>query len=596
MAETAEPCLAWDLTTYFPSPDGPEIAAFLAELDAGLADFETRAAAGDAATADWPSLLLAQEDLEARLRHLSSYGYCVCSEDQQSAPGARLYTVEVRQRGRFDAAAARVTAALGALSDAAFDAVCAAPSLEGLRWLLQRQRALAQSRLPPGEESLAGDLLADSLHGWSRLADTVFQGLGYETRDAAGQPRTARFEARFDDYWSPDAGVRRRAYAGVKQALASVEPTLAACLNGMTGARVSLLRRRGLDVVGEVTERMSVRRETLETMMAVLHQRRGVLQRYLELKRQALGLDRLEMPDRWAPQGASQPLSPAQALDRVTDALQRTCPSLADGVRLVRRERWIDYRPGDGKAGTDFCVDSPLRGEPRTYLSVAGSFMGQTVVAHELGHAYHFIAMDGVRPAARLPPSTLAETASIVAEHLFRSGVMAEPDLAPEGRLEVLGSDLDAAVNYLLRIPRDYDFERALYAERARADLDAEALKALARTTHARWFDGHFAPDGDPYFWAQPLFYSTYTSFLNFPYAFGYLLSRRIAELIQAGGEAAAGAYRAFLRETGSLSAEEAARTTLGLDLTSAAFWSDALTGLERRVGAFAEATGAARA
>lgn len=596
MAEPAEPCLAWDLTTYFPSPDGPEIAAFLAELDAGLADFETRAAAGDAATADWPSLLLAQEDLEARLRHLSSYGYCVCSEDQQSAPGARLYTVEVRQRGRFDAAAARVTAALGALSDAAFDAVCAAPSLEGLRWLLQRQRALAQSRLPPGEESLAGDLLADSLHGWSRLADTVFQGLGYETRDAAGQPRTARFEARFDDYWSPDAGVRRRAYAGVKQALASVEPTLAACLNGMTGARVSLLRRRGLDVVAEVTERMSVRRETLETMMAVLHQRRGVLQRYLELKRQALGLDRLEMPDRWAPQGASQPLSPAQALDRVTDALQRTCPSLADGVRLVRRERWIDYRPGDGKAGTDFCVDSPLRGEPRTYLSVAGSFMGQTVVAHELGHAYHFICMDGVRPAARLPPSTLAETASIVAEHLFRSGVMAEPDLAPEGRLEVLGSDLDAAVNYLLRIPRDYDFERALYAERARADLDAEALKALARTTHAHWFDGHFAPDGDPYFWAQPLFYSTYTSFLNFPYAFGYLLSRRIAELIQAGGGAAAGAYRAFLRETGSLSAEEAARTTLGLDLTSAAFWSDALTGLERRVEAFAEATGAARA
>jgi oligoendopeptidase F len=595
MADTAEPCLAWDLTSYFPSPDGPEISAFLAELDASLARFEARAEAAGAVTDDWPGLLLAQEDLEARLRHLSSYGHCICSADQQSAPGARLYTVEVRQRGRFDAAASLVTAGLGALSSAAFDAVCAAPALNGLGWLLQRQRALARSRLPPGEETLASDLLADSLHGWSRLADTVFQNLSYETRDAAGQPRRARFEARFDDYWSADADVRRGAYAGVKQALATAEPTLAACLNGMTGARVSLLRHRRLDVVGEVTERMSVRRETIETMMAVLHERRGVLQHYLQLKRQALGLDRLEMPDRWAPQGASQPLSPSQALDRVTDAFQRTCPSLAEGVRLARRNRWIDYQPGDGKAGADFCVDSPLRGELRTYLSVAGSFMGQTVVAHELGHAYHFIAIDGVRPAARLPPSTLAETASIVAEHLFRSGVMAEPGLSPEGRLEVLGSDLDAAVNYLLRIPRDYDFERALYAERARADLDAGALKALARTTHQHWFDGHFAPDGDPYFWAQPLFYSTYTSFLNFPYAFGYLLSRRIAELIEAGGEAAAGAYRAFLRKTGSLSAEDAARTTLGLDLTSAAFWSDALTGLERRVEAFAEATAAAR-
>jgi oligoendopeptidase F len=590
MTDTAADAIAWDLTSYFPAPDGPDISAFLSDLEADLTAFSARIASAPPPANEWPSLLLQQEDLEARLRHLSSYGSCLQSAEPDSAAAARLATAEVRLTGAFDAVSASLSTALGELSDAAFEQICAAPSLDGLRWRLERQRRQARSRMTPAEETLAGDLLADSLHGWARLADSVFHDLTFETRSPSDETRKARFAARFDDYWDADVEVRRNAYAGVKAALASVEPVLAACLNGMTGARLSLLRRRRLDVVDEVTERMSVSRVTIETMMGVLHQRRGLLQRYLDLKRRALGLAELQMPDRWAPQGASQPLSPSQVLDRVTDAFDRHCPSLCDGVRRVRRNRWIDYRVGPEGAGSGFCVDSPLRGEPRTAMNVSGTFMGQTVVAHELGHAYHFMAMDGLRPWRRLAPPTLAETASIVAEHLFRSGVLAQPNLSEDGRLEVLGSDLDAAVNYLLRIPRDYDFERALYGERAAADLDAPALKSLARRTHSHWFDGAFAPDGDEYSWTSPLFFSTYSSFLNFPYTFGYLLSRSIADLIERDGEAATSAYNAFLRQTGSMSAEDAARSTLGIDLTNPSFWEDGLKTIEARVEAFAKA------
>lgn len=582
--------IAWSLEGYFSAPDGEDLAEFLRTLQADLDALAAAAEAPDHRSQDWPGLLVRQESLQARLGHLSSYVYCVQSADPANAAAAAALTIENRLRAAFEAVASRLAAALGALADQDFERICADPALAGLDWRLRRQRAEAASRLSPSEERLAGDLLQDSLHGWARLADTVFRDLTFEI-EGGGR---AAFAERYDYFWAPDARVRRGAYRGYKTALGTVETVLAACLNGMTGARVAMLRHRGLDAIDEVTGRMAVHRATIEAMMAALHARRGVLQRYLGLKRHALGLDALEVPDRWAPLGRSPELVPAEALEEVCAAFQTALPRLAEATRKTRSNRWIDFCPGPDKAGSGFCVDSAVRGEPRVFLNVPGSLMGRTVVAHELGHAFHFMAMEGLRPWRRLVPMTLAETASITAEHLYRSGMLARAEMSAAQKLDLLGSDLDAAVNYLLRIPRDFDFERRLYPARTEGELTPPGLKAMARETHAHWFDGVFAPDGDEYAWTTPLLYSTYSNFFNFPYAFGYLLSRRIAALIAGGGEAASDAYVDFLRATGSMNAEDAARSTLGVDLADQGFWEDAFIALEQRVDAFAQVTAAA--
>ncbi|HEV2364679.1 MAG TPA: hypothetical protein VGS12_10850 [Caulobacteraceae bacterium] len=579
--------IAWDLGSYFSAPEGEELRAFLMALEADAGAFAATAQAAAPALEDWPQLLASEESLEARLRHLSSYLYCVRSAEPGNAAAEAAYTAEIRLRGGFDAAAAVLGSALGRLDDDAFERLLAAPALSGLAWRLRRRRQDAAHTLSPAEERLAADLMEDSLHGWSRLADAIFASL---TFDAGGG--TARFAERYDYLWDADAGVRRRAYAGLKAALAGVERTLAACLNGMTGARRTLLERRRLDPVGEAAERMSVAPATIETMMQAVFDGRGRLQRYLALKARALGLAELEMPDRWAPLGDSARLSPPECLDEVATAFARLCPPMADAVGRIRARRWIDYRMGAEKTGGGFCVDSPLHGEPRVHVNTEGMFLGRTVLAHELGHAFHFISLAGLRPWLRLPPSTLAETASITAEHVFRAGVLAQPGLPAPRRLEVLGSELDAAVNYCLRIPRDFEFERDLFPARGEGELTAERLEALARQAHTRWFEGSWAPDGDEYSWTSPLMFSTYTNFFNFPYTFGYLLGRAIAQSIERDGAPAIERYVDFLKKTGAMGAEEAAASALGFDIAGAQFWRQALASLDPRIDAFEKATG----
>ena len=72
----------------------------------------------------------------------------------------------------------------------------------------------------------------------------------------------------------------------------------------------------------------------------------------------------------------------------------------------------------------------------------------------------------------------------------------------------------------------------------------------------------------DPYFWASKLhFYITGVTFYNFPYTFGFLLSRGLYSMFKQEGPEFLPRYEEFLRLTGSDTAEGVARRALGRDL-----------------------------
>jgi oligoendopeptidase F len=86
----------------------------------------------------------------------------------------------------------------------------------------------------------------------------------------------------------------------------------------------------------------------------------------------------------------------------------------------------------------------------------------------------------------------------------------------------------------------------------------------------------------DPYFWASKLhFYITGLTFYNFPYTFGFLLSRSLYAMFKQEGRSFLGQYEEFLRLTGSDTAENVARRTLGRNLEEPGFWSEAIRSLE---------------
>jgi oligoendopeptidase F len=80
--------MTWDLTSYFPEFDGPEMRRFKDALREDVVSLRNRAAALEPLNpenaADWEQVLLVNEDIARRMSHLGSYISCLASSDARN--------------------------------------------------------------------------------------------------------------------------------------------------------------------------------------------------------------------------------------------------------------------------------------------------------------------------------------------------------------------------------------------------------------------------------------------------------------------------------------------------------------------------------
>ena len=191
--------------------------------------------------------------------------------------------------------------------------------------------------------------------------------------------------------------------------------------------------------------------------------------------------------------------------------------------------------------------------------------------------------MREVRPYARGYPMTLAETASTFGENVLMNGILDDPNVSDEQKALILDVEISHGAIYLLDIPVRYEFEKAFYEERAKGPLSVSRLKDLMVETQRRVLGEVLEPGGeDPYFWASKLhFYISGLTFYNFPYTFGYLLSRGLYGMFKKEGASFLSKYEELLRLAGSDTAENVVKRTVGRDLENPDFWSGAIRSLE---------------
>jgi oligoendopeptidase F len=222
--------------------------------------------------------------------------------------------------------------------------------------------------------------------------------------------------------------------------------------------------------------------------------------------------------------------------------------------------------------------------ESRVFMTYQGSFGDVSTLAHEIGHAFHSHVLVGQRPIARQYPMTLAETASTFAENVLNDGRMNDPSTPPEERAMLLGEVAGDAAAFLLDIPVRFLFETRFYEERKSGEVPVSRLCSLITETQREIFGDALLPGGeDPWFWASKLhFFVTQVAFYNFPYTFGYLVSRALFSEFEKHGEAFIPRYEEFLRNSGRAPAHEVAKATLGKDLESPEFWRGAIDTLRK--------------
>ncbi len=523
---------------------------------------------------------------------LRTYVYSFVSTDSYNATakrinselemlGVRLRRQEVLFRGWLGMVAERP----GALAEAAAHSALVGEHEFYLRETAEQSRYLMSEE----EEGLAAELATSGANAWARLQGVITSQV-QASFERNGQVEELPITVIQNFYHDPDEAVRRQAYETELAAWERVREPLAACLNGVKGAVVTLDRRRGRrDALHQALDQARIDEQILEAMLAAMRQSFPAFRRYWHSKARRLGKERLAWWDIVAPVGQMEKhfsFSEAQAF------IEQQFAGFSDRlVKLCRRafeEQWIDAEPRRGKVGGAFCMRVPRVEESRILCNFDGSLEQLTTIAHELGHAYHNDCLVGHSELARRTPMTLAETASIFNQTIITDATLARAQDDQEV-LAILETFLADSAQVIVDIYSRYLFERELFERRSAAELSADELcQIMARCQRETYGDGLDDEALHPYMWAwKPHYYNPNLSFYNFPYAFGLLFGLGLYGIYQQASEADRPAfatrYDDLLASTGGATAAELA-ARFDIDLSQQTFWRAGLDVIEARI------------
>ncbi len=583
----------WSLDSWFSGFGEPDYAEFKAALVRDVEALKTRAAALDGDTDEIIRVINALESLADRLGHLSAYLGCLSADDANNeavkADEAWISTLEA-EGTKLQAS---LRAALAAMSDTAFATMLSDASLKDAEHAVKRMRHEGQHQMTPELESLAADLNVNGLHAWGRLYDTLTGKMEFEMTFPDGHKEAVPMSRRRALMSEPDRKLRAAAFHDGQRPWHDHAVTLAAGLNGIAGTRLSLYGRRGIPHFLEAPLfDGAMSRKSLDAMLEAIHAHIELPRRALRKAAKLQGTGALHYFDLEAPQIPApdeKPLSWDEACATVDKAFSAAYPRLGAYFREMLARRWIEAQPRAGKRPGAFCTGSQLKHEERVYMTFHSTVHDMVTLAHEVGHAWHSCVLRPARSFAAGYPMTLAETASNFGEMILLDGLMGDPGMTPETRAYLLDQEMLRAHAYLINIPMRYEFEKALYTERADGEVSVSRLSELMTGAQRKLYGDTLLDDGtDPMFWAYKMhFFITGVSFYNFPYVFGYLLSQALFARFKAEGASFLPRYEAFLSMTGSATCEEVVARTLGADLTDPEFWAGALKAMEPSLTAY---------
>ncbi len=590
----------WRTESIYPGLESPELKAGYAEVERQTAELEAfLGGPAAAANAQTPAATLAPLLVEAVQRTnelaevhntIRSYLHAFASTDSRD-PVAR------KQESIFDLIDVRVAQTnmrlekwLGKLGAALEPALGQHPLLQEHAFVLREAADQSRFLMSEAEEELAAELMVSGGNAWGKLAGSSVSQMSVAF-EVGGREQLLPMPALINLRSHPDESVRRRAFEAENRAWEGAKETLAACLNGVKGAAITLDKRRGrLDARHASRDANRIDEETLNALLGAMHDSFPMWRRYFKAKARRLGKEQLAWWDLFAPLGATDTTFSWE--DARTFILENFSTFSDDLAALAQRafdEGWIDAEQRTGKRGGAFCMGVRRVKESRILCNFDGSPDQIFTLAHELGHAYHNECMfrAGQSPWNSHLPMTVAETASIMCETIAMNAVLRKA-ANPTEKLAILEARLQGAAQSVVDIYSRYLFEDELFARRAQNELTAADLnEIMERAQEATYGDGLDPRFRQGWMWTwKPHYYSPRLAFYNYPYAFGLLFGTGLYAIYQREGEAFVPAYRALLADTGTGSAADLA-ARFGINLRDKAFWAASLAVFERDVAEF---------
>lgn len=366
---------------------------------------------------------------------------------------------------------------------------------------------------------------------------------------------------------SPDRDVRREAYEKYFGEFEKYINTFAALYSGNVKFDTFFANARSFD--GALSASLfssNVPTDVYDSLICAVHDALPAMDRYIDLRRRTLGLDKVEMYDLYCPivGGVRDSYTFEEALELVFAA----CAPLGDEyVALLHRaadEKWIDVYENAGKTTGAFSC-GVYGVHPYVLLNYTGTLDDVFTLAHELGHAMHSHYSSTEQDFANHNYTIFAaEVASTVNEVLLTKYLL-RTESDPQRRAYVLNHFTEGFRTTVFRQTLFAEFEKN--AHDAHADgtpLTAESLNAMYRELNLKYYSSANVGELHSIEWARiPHFYRAY---YVYQYATGFCSAVAIAQGILDTG--CADGYLAFLK-TGASDYPIEELKLAGIDLTT---------------------------
>jgi len=290
------------------------------------------------------------------------------------------------------------------------------------------------------------------------------------------------------------------------------------------------------------------------------------LHRYMDVRRRALGVEKLHMYDMHVSivEGDNIAVSYEEAKEIVKKALLPLGEEYGKLLDKAFNEGWIDVFESKGKRSGAYSWGT-YSSHPYVLLNYQKTTHDVFTIAHELGHAMHSYYSNSSLPYEKAGYEIfVAEVASTVNEVLLLKYLMREK---PEMKKFLLSYFLDMFRTTLFRQTQFAEFEKIAHeAEERGESLTPEYLCDVYYKLNAEYYGNGVENDElIRYEWARiPHFYS---SFYVYKYATGIVSAVTIADAILSGDKQAVDNYKRFLSAGGSMSPVEILKLA-GVDLT----------------------------
>ena len=561
----------WDLTQLVKDP-AVGIDSLLADLEATVAKIEAArpTLSASMSSRDLLGLLRLSEDIAQGSSRLSAYAYLRFSENTKDAEARSLKTrVEVRLTGLNNRLlffelwwqSVDETNAARLMADAG-----------DLRYHLETIRRFKPHTLSEPEEKIVHLKNVTGRSAVHTLYDVVTNGFTF-TMTVGGKKKTVNREQLMTYVRSPKASVRQAAYQELYRVFATQRDLLGEIYKTLVHDLKSenLGLRRFSTPIASRNLGNDVPDQAVDVLLASCAKNADIFQTYFTLKAKICKIKPMNRYHLYAPHRTeSKTYKYTDAVTMVLDAYRGFSPRLADLAEQVFHDRHIDAPTRPGKLGGAYCYSIAPGMTPYVMLNYTGEARDIATMAHELGHAVHGMLAKDHSVFTFHSTLPLAETASVFGERILSDALMSqERNKAVQQGL--LLSQLDDLYATVLRQAYFVRFEKLAHQMIADGATGEQLAKAYGQELRQQFGKAVKVPDEFQWEWLTiPHIFAS--PFYCYAYSFGNLLVLALYRMYKEQGASFVPKYLGLLATGGSQSPQQIL-ATVGVDMTSEAFW-----------------------